>query len=100
MQPLISRLWNGELGLGRTFWEFTILYGSLANLLTTLAALAALAADLPVVLVIALFLLPLPYNILVVVAVWRSAARYQGDRTWATLARLAVLVWVVMATLL
>jgi hypothetical protein len=34
-----------------------------------------------------------------VVAVWRSAARYQGEALWAQLARGAVIAWAVLATL-
>jgi hypothetical protein len=40
-----------------------------------------------------------PYNFLMVVAVWRSAARYAGNAIWSTLARALILVWAVLATL-
>jgi hypothetical protein len=44
-------------------------------------------------LVVGIFLLPLPYNVLAVVGVWRSADTYNGPRHWATLARVAAVAW-------
>ena len=49
-------------------------------------------------LLVAAFLLPIPYNLLVGVAVWRSADRYQGPQRWADLARAASLVWLLVLT--
>jgi hypothetical protein len=94
----VKRLWRGEESLPRAFWEYALLYGTLANLATTGAMLAAVAADLPALLALAIYLTPLPYNMLMVVAVWRSAARYRGRPEWATLARIAIVVWAVIAT--
>ena len=51
------------------------------------------AADLPTALVVGIFLLPLPYNVVAVVGVWRSADTYNGPRHWATLARVAAVAW-------
>jgi hypothetical protein len=98
MKNHVIRLWRGEEGMARVFWEYAIVYGSLANLITTGAALAVLLADFPA-LAVAIFFLPLPYNVLIVVAVWRSASRYPGPPMWATLARVAVTVWAVIATI-
>jgi hypothetical protein len=97
---LPARLWRGEIPLGRAFWEFAVLDGTLANLFTTIASLSLLAADAPAAIAVVVHFLPLPYNLLMVVAVWRSAARYGGPRLWADLARLAVLLWALAATAL
>jgi hypothetical protein len=99
MKNHVIRLWRGEVGLARVFWDYAIIYGSLANLITTGGAFAALTADLPAWLAVAIFFLPLPYNVLIVVAVWRSAGRYAGPPMWARLARIAVIVWAAIATL-
>jgi hypothetical protein len=99
MKNHVNRLWRGEVGMARAFWEYAIVYGSLANLTTTAFALAALMAGWPALLAVAIFFLPLPYNVLVVVAVWRSAGCYTGPPMWATLARGAVIVWATLATL-
>jgi hypothetical protein len=99
MRDRLLRLWRGELPLRSAFWDYAIIYGTLANLVVTMAALAALAADLPGLLALAIFLSPAPYNIVAVVAVWRSAGCYVGPPVWANLARIAVLTWAVLATL-
>jgi hypothetical protein len=99
MKDHVIRLWRGDVALARAFWNYAIVYGSLANLTTTIAALAAYLAGLPAVLAVAIFFLPLPYNVLIVVAVWRSADRYPGPPIWATLARPAVVIWAMIATL-
>jgi hypothetical protein len=45
-------------------------------------------------------LLPLPYAVLVVVAVWRSAVHYRGPPERAQLAKAGIVVWAVLATVL
>ena len=95
---MIGRLWRGEVSLPRTFWEYAILYGTILNMLTTAAMFAAVAAGLPVLVALAVHLLATPYNIFVVVAVWRSAARYRGPPHWPMLARAAAIAWAVIAT--
>jgi hypothetical protein len=86
-------LWNGNLPLARAFWEYAVVYVALVNLVTTYAAFAVMAADLPGWLALAVFLLPVPYIVMAVVGVWRSAAVYAGPRHWATLARAASVLW-------
>ncbi len=85
--------------LGRAFWLYAIVYGTLANLVATLLALATVSSGLPAWLAVAVFLLPLPYNVTAAVGTWRSAGRYSGNPLWATAARVAVVVWVITATL-
>jgi hypothetical protein len=97
---LIRRLWTGGMPLAKAFWEYAILYGLLLNGLTTLAAFALYTTDLPSWLGLAMFLLPLPYNLFIGVAVWRSAGRYAGPRHWADAARVAVVLWLVLVTLI
>lgn len=100
MKTLILRLWRGEIELRRAFWDYAIIYGSLLNLTTTFAAFAIFAAGLPLIFAVAVFLSPAPYNFLAVVSVWRSAERYQGQDVWAMLARIAVLIWAIVATMI
>ncbi len=95
----LSDLWNGRVPLARAFWDWAVIYGSFANLAATGIALAMIVFDWPALLAVAVHFLPVPYNLLMVVAVWRSAARYQGDPIWAQLARGAILVWAAIATL-
>jgi len=40
-----------------------------------------------------------PYNLVAVVGVWRSAARHQGERAHAELARLVTLVGMILLSM-
>lgn len=86
-------LWTGALPLPRAFWDWAILGGFFVNLAATAASLALVVAGVHVFWPLAVHLAPLPYNILVLVAVWRSAVAYAGPPVWAKLARLAIVVW-------
>ena len=89
----MKALWKGHLPLARAFGEYAVFYVTLVNLCATAAAFAAIAADLPAALAVVIFLLPVPYIIVAVVGVWRSAAAYDGPPHWATLARFAAVAW-------
>ena len=89
----LTALWRGEMPLGRAFWEFAIAYGTTANIVATVAAIGAAAAGLPDILVVGIFLTPLPYILLAVLGVFRSATRYQGPPEWRHLAKIAVAIW-------
>ena len=95
----IKRLWRGEESLPRAFWEYVILYGTLINIITSAGTLAALALGFSGAIVLAVHVLPIPYNVFVAVAVWRSAQRYEGPPEWSLLARIAVIVWGLIASL-
>ena len=99
MKQRIADLWYGRVPLARIFWDYAIIFGSLANLVSTLAALALFAKGAPALLGLLLHFLPAPYNLLMVVGVWRSAANYRGAQVWAMLARTLILVWAALATL-
>jgi hypothetical protein len=89
----LAALWRGDIPLGQAFWEYAIAYGTSANILATLAAIAATAAGLPELLAICLFLAPLPYILTAVVGVVRSAAKYRGPPAHASMAKAAVVLW-------
>jgi len=89
----LKRLAAGEVPLPEAFWAYAVVYGLFVNFFATMAAFAAMAAGGPAWLVMVLYALPLPYNLLVALGVWRAAGRWQGDPKWAGLARLAVVAW-------
>ena len=97
METLRS-LWAGKVPLRTAFWEYAVFYGFVLNLLTTIASFALIAFGAPAALALAVHFLALPYNLFVLVAVWRSAARYDGPPHWANAARMAVTIWAVAAT--
>ena len=87
----------GEMPLPLAFWRYAIVYGLLVNGFASFAAFAVLAAGGASWLAVFLFLLPLPYNLLVGLGVWRSAGRWPGQPPWAALARVAIVVWTLLA---
>jgi hypothetical protein len=68
-------------------------YGTIANIVATAAAIAAVAAGLPDAVGVGLFLIPVPYILTAVVGVVRSANRYRGPPMWAGMAKVAVIMW-------
>lgn len=98
MRQRLADLWNGRVPLARAFWEYAVIYGTTANLVVTFFSLLAVTQDWHA-LGIAIFMLPIPYNLLMIVAVWRSAAHFQGAAVWSVLARALIIVWAALASL-
>ena len=96
---LVKRLSAGRLPLEQAFWHYAVGYGLLINLVTSLRFLALIARDANTALVALAFALPLPYNVIVTVAVWRSASYYPGPKKWADMARMGTLIWMIALTL-
>lgn len=86
----------GRVPLAVAFWRYAILYGTAINLVATIAALAAQVAGWPDMLALMLFLLPVPYTLLTIPGVWRSAAAYGGPDYWPTWARFGVVAWAIV----
>jgi len=93
----VARLAAGEVPLPDAFWRYGVLYGVFVNFFASMAALIVVAAGGAAWLAAVLFLLPLPYNLLIAVGVWRSAGRWPGPPPWAALARLAIVVFTLLA---
>jgi hypothetical protein len=92
--------WRGGLPLGRAFWVWGILGGGIVSLCATLLALLLLAAGAPGWLAALVFAAHIPWNLVLLVGVWRSAGRPEVSHAAANFARLAILVWVVALSLL
>ena len=76
--------------LGRAFWVWGVLGGATVNLFATLAAVALLAAELPPWLAALAFAAPIPWNILLLVGVWRSAQRLEVGRDLGLAAKFGI----------
>ena len=96
MTKLLS-LWSGDLALNEAFWTWTVTVGLLVNIATSILFLVLILQDQPLAAVLVGYGLSVPYNILALVGVWRSAARYGGPSLHADLARIASVL--LMATL-
>ena len=95
----LRRLWRGELPLADAFWSWAVLGGLAVNLTTTVLFLILLWADHRIAAFVVGYGLSVPYNVLAVVCVWRSAERYTGDRRWADLARIVTVIAMVLLSL-
>ena len=98
LKQLILRLWQGEVPLGEAVWSYAIAYGLLLNVLTSFAFTILLINDAAAPWLVSAFATPLPYNLLAVVAVWRSADRYAGSKHRAELARFGTVLWMLVLT--
>ena len=85
-------LWSGELPLDEAFWTWAIGIGLAVNLTTSVLFLAFITADRPWAALFVGYALSVPYNVLAVVGVWRSAAHYDGPAAHAELARIATVI--------
>jgi len=74
----LARRWRGEVPARRLLWLDMLTAGTLLNLVFSLAALALLSQRGPPALAVALHFAPLPYNALLLVALWRSPQRTAG----------------------
>lgn len=77
----------GDLTLNEAFWTWAITVGLLVNLATSALFLALVSADRPWAALAVGYGPSVPYNVLAVVGVWRSAARHPGHAGHADLAR-------------
>jgi hypothetical protein len=78
--------------LAEAFWTWALFGGLLVNIPTSIAFLALVASDLPLLALIVGKGISLPYNIAATVGVWRAAARSDAPQPLADLARGSVLV--------
>lgn len=95
----VRELWRGEVPLGVVFWWHAMAIGTLLNVLATFLFVALQSLDMPNPVCLAAFFLPVPYNLFVTIAVWRSAGRYAGPQLVAHMARIAVSLWAVTASI-
>ena len=91
----LKQLWLGQLPLGDAFWRYAITYDLVLNLAATIAALALVLAEAPIVLAAVVHFLPLPYSLFAATGAWRSADRYEGNPLHATTAKAIIVIWVV-----
>jgi hypothetical protein len=96
----IVEFWRGGLPLHCAFWLWGILGGGAVSLSATLFALMLLAAGAPAWLAVLVFAAHIPWNLVLLVGVWRSAGRPEVSPAAANLARLVILMWVAVLSVL
>lgn len=95
MLRAVKRYLAGEVPLRQVFFHDMLLIGTMVNVATGLATLAAFALELPAWAGIAVFLSPQPYNLVLAISVWRSAT-HTAVRWGETAKVVAILWWVLM----
>ena len=95
----LRALWFGDLPLGEAFWTFAIGIGLLVNLVTCGLFLTLITFDRPWAALFVGYVLSVPYNVVALVGVWRSAARYEGHAGLADLARIVTVVAMLLLSL-
>ena len=98
--PTIVEFFRGGLPLGRAFWLWGILGGGIVSLFSTLLALTLIAASAPAWLAVLAFAAHIPWSLMLLVGIWRSAGRPEVSPAAANLARTVILAWVVVLSLL
>jgi hypothetical protein len=92
------RRWQRQVPLGLLFWRDMIVVGSAINLAAAFASLVALGFKADLAIAMLIYLAPMPYNIFLAGAVWRTAERV--DAVKASSARLGAILWLAAATVL
>ncbi|SFO46152.1 hypothetical protein SAMN03159463_01992 [Mesorhizobium sp. NFR06] len=85
--------WRSEIALDLLFWRDMLLVGTVLNIASSALALILLGLKLPLWLVLAVHVLPVPYNIFLTIAVWRRAEKVGGFK--AQLMMLGSALWLI-----
>ena len=90
----LMALWQGQLPLREAFWRYAITYDLILNLAATMAALTLVLAEAPIILAAIVHFLPLPYSLFAATGTWRSADHYEGNPLHASIAKIAIIIWI------
>jgi hypothetical protein len=90
--------WRGQAAIGRLFWTDMALVGTLVNVAAGFAAIMLIGLTLPAWIAVAIFLAPLPYNVFLVMAVWRATEGMAGNA--ASGYRTGALIWLALVFLI
>lgn len=92
------RLWRGDDGLVRILVVHMAVRGTLVNLATFSLALLLFAFDLPTWLALTVYFSPLPYNVFLLLCVWRASTP-EGSRL-AVIGRPLAVLWFFLVALI
>ena len=67
--------WLGQVPIDRLFWRDMLLVGTGISIASSVVALILLGLKIPLGLVLAVHFAPVPYNIFLTIAVWRTAEK-------------------------
>ncbi|WP_421915814.1 hypothetical protein [Mesorhizobium sp.] len=82
IKSFFSLRWQGGVPLDRLFWRDLVLVGTAISFTSSAVALVLLGLKMPLAAVLAVHFAPVPYNLFLTLAVWRTAERFPGARAW------------------
>lgn len=91
----ITRLFNGDISLAVTYWIFgviigNVIFGTLYSVIESkYIEIVSKIGTLPINIFI---IITLAYNIFILIAIYRSAVKYNGNKIWSILARILVII--------
>ncbi len=90
--------WRGEISAERLFYLDMLLVGTSINLAASFVSIVLLGLKFPLWVSIAAYAAPLPYNVFLLLALWRATDRRRtaGAATY----RVAALCWALFASLI
>jgi hypothetical protein len=97
MNEFLASRWSGEAPLETVFWRDMITVGTVINVIATGISMAFFASGAPAWLGMLVFFSPLPWNLLLFVAVWKASA---GAEESAWMFQAGAVLWLVAMTLL
>ncbi len=89
-----SSRWQGLVPLDRLFWRDMIVVGTAISIASSVAALILLGLKQPMAAVLATHFSPVPYNIFLTLAVWRTAEKAGGAKASAMM--LGSALWLIL----
>ena len=90
----VARLFRGDISLPITYWVFGVLIGNVAfqavSAIIEFNYIDIISTQVGLWSVTGFYWLAVGYGIFLLIAIWRSAGKYQGKAIWSGLARFAV----------
>jgi hypothetical protein len=86
--------WQGAVSLDRLFWRDLVFVGTAINVAASVVALILLGLKLPLAVVLVVHFAPVPYNIFLTFAVWRTTEKSGGAK--APLMTLGATLWLIL----
>ena len=95
---LVKQLWRGDVPLARTYWMFGVLVGVFFSIAAVLIEyiyiqISKSFGQVPIYVLLTAEYIYFPF---IYVAIWRSSNKYTGPSYWATLAKVATVLGVLM----
>ena len=90
--------WRGSVPLGLLLWRDMLLYGTTINVAAAFFGLVLFASNAPTALAATVYFAPVPFNVFLFVALWKTAAG--AEEPLASTARIVGLLWLIAATII